>query len=190
MPNGFSNVKKWKKTQIILWKECYIMKSLMKYIHVIHGNYNVKGFISKYNIVIFPSLNSFSCVHSQMLISFWILVNGWCFLSLFGMLATFAHVRSVQMRSVRVIFICSWKKFECLPQLLYKCLCNTGLSWPGQAKLCCCPCWLNQNYILVVENRSPLRWVVEMSQLYNDTIGGCVILPGAKSPKAACVFSG
>lgn len=63
----------------------------MKYIHVINGNYNVKGFISKYTIVIFPSLNSFTCVHSQMLISFWILVNGWCFLSLFGMLATFAR---------------------------------------------------------------------------------------------------
>lgn len=42
----------------------------MKYIHVIHGNYNVKGFISKYNIVIFPSLNSFTFVRSQMLISF------------------------------------------------------------------------------------------------------------------------
>lgn len=28
----------------------------MKYIHIIHGNYNVKGFVSKYNIVIFPPL--------------------------------------------------------------------------------------------------------------------------------------
>lgn len=39
-------------------------------IHTIHANYNVKDFISKYNIVFFPSHKSFSFMHSQMLISF------------------------------------------------------------------------------------------------------------------------
>lgn len=74
---------------------------------------------------------------------------------------------AVQIRAQRVIFICSWEKFGCVPCLVFKCLCITGFSWPGQAKLWCCLCWVNQNCILVVENGSHVRWVVGISQLHS-----------------------